>query len=178
MEVCVRTLVMAILFAALTAIAAALTWWNEKRVEGMGAAIDGDSIRLGGEEFRLKGIDAPEFDQICDKDGKAWRCGETARIVLARELARGPLLCRSSERDKYGRRLGVCSVAGMELNGYMVRAGAAIAYGGYEREEAEARDAKRGIWSSRFDKPQDWRAAHPHPHAPRPTPVPPPRPTP
>ncbi|QLP98364.1 MAG: hypothetical protein HZY79_14655 [Rhodoblastus sp.] len=47
----------------------------------------------------------------------------------------------------------------------MVRAGAAVAYGAYEREEAEARDARRGVWSSRFDRPQDWRAAHPHPHA-------------
>jgi len=163
---------MAIVFGVLTALAAALTWWNEKRVEGMGKAIDGDSILLAGEEYRLKGVDAPEFDQICDKDGRPWRCGETARIVLSRELARGPLICRSSERDRYGRRLATCTVAGMELNGYMVRAGAAVAYGGYEREEAEARDAKRGVWSSRFDRPQAWRAAHPHPHAPRPAPVP------
>ena len=49
---------------------------------------------------------------------------------------------------------------------------ATIAYGGYEREEAEARDAKRGVWSSRFERPQDWRAAHPTPHAPRPAPGP------
>lgn len=164
---------MAIVFAVLTAIAAVLTWWNEKRAEGVGVAIDGDSIRLDGEEYRLKGVDAPEFGQICDKDGKAWRCGETARIVLARQLERGALLCRSSERDKYGRRLATCTVAGMDLNAYMVRSGAAIAYGGYEREEAEARDAKRGVWSSRFDRPQDWRAAHPVPHAPRPVPGPP-----
>jgi endonuclease YncB( thermonuclease family) len=177
---------MAIVFAVLTALAAVLTWWNEKRVEGMGKAIDGDSILLAGEELRLKGIDAPEFDQICDKDGKAWRCGETSKIVMARELARGPLLCRSSERDKYGRRLATCTVAGMDLNGFMVRSGAAISFGGYEREEAEARDAKRGVWSSRFDPPQEWRRAHPHgprqipiaPGAAPPQPSPSPRPAP
>lgn len=171
---------MAILFAVLTAIAAVLTWWNEKRVEGLGKAIDGDSILLAGEELRLKGIDAPEHNQICDKDGKAWRCGETSKIVLAKQLERGPLMCRSSERDKYGRRLVVCTVAGMDLNAYMVRSGAAIAYGGYEREEAEARDAKRGVWSSRFERPQDWRAAHPQTHsqthAPRSAPAPVPGP--
>ena len=148
---------MALLFAILTAIAAALTWWNETRLEG--------------EEYRLKGIDAPEFDQICDRDGKAWRCGEASRTLLARELARGALVCLSSERDKYGRRLGVCTIAGRELNGFLVRQGAAVAYGGYEREESEARDAKRGVWASRFDRPQDWRAAHPHTRAPRPAPA-------
>lgn len=174
----VRTLIMALVFGALTALAAALNWWNEKQTEGQGKAIDGDSILLAGEEYRLKGIDAPEYGQICDKDGKAWRCGETAKIVLSKQLERGPLLCRSSERDKYGRRLAVCTVGGMDLNAFMVRSGAAIAYGGYEREEAEARDAKRGVWSSRFDRPQDWRAAHPTPHAPRPVPGPPGRPLP
>lgn len=176
----VRSLVMMIVFAALTAVAAVLGWWTEKRVEGVARAIDGDSLTLEGEDYRLKGIDAPEYGQICDKDGKAWRCGETARIVLSRELARGPLQCRSGERDKYGRRLALCTIAGMDLNAYMVRSGAAVAYGAYEREEAEARDARRGVWSSRFDRPQDWRAAHPVPHGPRPAPVPtpPPRPAP
>lgn len=158
-----RSLGMVLVFAALTALAAVIGWWNEKRMEGMGRAVDGDSLVLDGQRIRLVGLDAPELDQICEKDGRPWRCGQASRLALSRELARGPALCRSSKRDRYGRALAVCSVAGLDINAFLVRSGAAVAYGGYEREEAEARDARRGVWASRFDPPQEWRRAHPHP---------------
>ena len=153
--------------AVLIGAAAALTWWNERRAEGLGRAIDGDTLVLEGERYRLKGIDAPEHAQICEKDGKPWRCGEAARLALARQLDSGPLFCRSSERDRYGRHLAVCAVGGADLNAYMVRSGAAFASGAYESEEKEARDARRGVWSaSRADKPAEWRRTHPAPNAP------------
>jgi endonuclease YncB( thermonuclease family) len=39
----------------------------------------------------------------------------------------------------------------------MVASGMAVAYGGYNREEAEARAQKRGLWGSDFKLPRDWR---------------------
>jgi endonuclease YncB( thermonuclease family) len=37
----------------------------------------------------------------------------------------------------------------------------AVAYGGYEAEEAEARATKRGIWATQFERPADYRKKHP-----------------
>lgn len=150
----------ALVFAGLIAAAASLKWWNEARHAGQAAAIDGDSLRLDGVEIRLAGIDAPEFDQPCRREGRSWPCGRAAKAQLAKELAQGPALCVSSAKDRYGRVLAKCSVNGVEINAAMVRNGMAIAYGGYEREEAEARDAKRGVWSSEFEQPQSWRREH------------------
>lgn len=154
-------------FGALVAAAAGLQWWRVSRDAGMALAIDGDSLRLDGAEIRLTGIDAPELDQTCERDGRPWRCGQAAKAYLAQQLAQGQADCRSSSRDRYGRKLAACRVNGVDVNSAMVRAGMAIAYGGYEREEAEARDARRGVWASRFDAPQEWRRAHPRgPHGP------------
>jgi endonuclease YncB( thermonuclease family) len=69
--------------------------------------------------------------------------------------------CRAREQDRYGRTVAVCSVGGLELNAAMVAAGQAVAYGAYEAEERTAREARRGIWSSRFESPAAWRAKHP-----------------
>jgi endonuclease YncB( thermonuclease family) len=53
-------------------------------------------------------------------------------------------------------------MGGMNLNGWMVRQGWAVAfrkYGiDYVPEEDDARTNRRGLWSGTFDMPWDWRA--------------------
>src|SRR5690606_19718886 len=44
---------------------------------------DGDSITLGTERIRLRGIDAPEFNQSCRSNGIDYPCGRRARESLA-----------------------------------------------------------------------------------------------
>ena len=39
---------------------------------GIGRAKDGDTLTVGDSEVRLFGIDAPEFDQTCKRDGQGW----------------------------------------------------------------------------------------------------------
>jgi endonuclease YncB( thermonuclease family) len=39
----------------------------------------------------------------------------------------------------------------------MVAEGLAVAFGAYKSEEAQARSARRGLWASEFERPQDWR---------------------
>jgi endonuclease YncB( thermonuclease family) len=39
----------------------------------------------------------------------------------------------------------------------MVEEGFAVAFGAYQSEEAAARSARRGIWASEFERPQEWR---------------------
>lgn len=127
-------------------------------VHGPGRAIDGDSLYVGNDEVRLKGIDAPEGRQTCVKDGNTWDCGNAARDALRGLIGRDIVQCRTDKRDKHGRVLGYCSAGGRDLNAGMVAAGFAVAFGGYEREQRDAKSAKRGLWAAEdFENPQAWR---------------------
>lgn len=122
--------------------------------------VDGDSFHFGSDEVRLHGIDAPEGRQTCTRAGQSWPCGEESRRHLARLIGNRSISCRTTERDQHDRLLSVCSVDGIELNREMVVSGMALAYGNYEREEREARAAKRGLWSGEFQRPREWRRQH------------------
>jgi len=118
---------------------------------------DGDSLTLDGVRVRLAGIDAPETDQSCTLLGERHPCGREAREHLVHLIAARPVSCSWSREDRYGRRLGRCRAGDTDLNAEMVRSGWALAYGGYEREQAEARARGRGLWSGDFVAPQDFR---------------------
>lgn len=126
-------------------------------VAGRAEVIDGDSLRIGREEIRLKDIDAPEGRQTCTRAGSAWDCGEEARRTLQRLIGRESVSCSSVERDKHGRLLGYCEAEGRALNRAMVENGMAVAYGGFRDEERAARSARRGLWSGDFQTPREWR---------------------
>lgn len=130
------------------------------RVSGLARPIDGDSLWVGGNEVRLKGIDAPEGRQTCRRNGAIWGCGEAARGALVGLIGGNAITCDVSERDRYGRLLAYCRAGDRDLNATMVTAGMAVAYGGYGREEAEAKGARRGIWNSEFETPRQWRDEH------------------
>lgn len=156
-------LVVALGLVLLMAIAGAVVMHRlgpARLAEGHGEAIDGDSLRLAGEELRLWGIDAPEYRQNCrDGQGRAVACGRQARAALAALLARGPLRCEIDGLDRYGRGLARCRAGETDLNATLVRDGQAVAYGGYLAEEAQARAAARGIWAYEFERPEAWRRA-------------------
>lgn len=125
--------------------------------------IDGDTLEVGGETFRLEGIDAPEMKQTCsDASGLSYPCGRRAKETLG-AMAADLVACEKTGEDKYGRSLGYCSAAGVELNRQMVAQGWALAFVKYSTryvaDEAEARGAKRGIWAGTVQAPWDWRAA-------------------
>jgi len=126
-------------------------------VSGRAELIDGDSLRVGGHEVRLKGIDAPEGRQTCSRSGAPWRCGDAARDALSRMIGGEAIACAVSERDQFGRLLAKCRVGDRNLNADMVAAGMAVAYGAYEREQAAAKSERRGIWGSEFQMPRQWR---------------------
>ena len=126
---------------------------------GAASVVDGDTVTIGGERVRLKGIDAFERDQTCRRAGTEYACGAEARAALADLVAGRRLSCGGRTVDSYGRFLAVCNVGDTDLNGAMVEAGWAIAYGGYEAEERRARNTRRGAWAGTFDSPADWRAA-------------------
>jgi endonuclease YncB( thermonuclease family) len=136
---------------------------------------DGDTLVLDHVTYRLYGMDAPEYHQMCkDGAGKEWPCGKAARLQMAALVASGSLACTPQAEDKYGRKVARCSSATVpDLSEAMVQAGLAISpaergRAAYEEAEAAAKAAKRGIWQGRFDVPADWRAAHPRAVVPAP----------
>lgn len=143
--------------AGVTALVLFLTGKSEREIAGGVKFIDGDSLRVDGEELRLIGIDAPESRQFCVKSGQKWSCGREASGYLRQLVSGGKVSCKGRDHDKYDRLLAKCYVDGVELNQMMVRDGWAVSFGDYEREEAEAEAAKLGIWAGDFDRPQDWR---------------------
>ena len=145
------------------AVLAATGWFVRREaadITGAAQVIDGDSLVVAGVEIRLFGIDAPEYRQYCFRRGRPWACGVEATRTLRALIAARPVACRAREEDRYGRTVATCSVDGRDLGAAMVAGGHAVAYGAYQVEERAARNAGRGIWSSRFEPPAEWRAKH------------------
>ena len=125
--------------------------------------VDGDTIDIDGQRYRLSGFDAPERHQKCrDSSDDEWACGRAATEELERLAAMGALTCSGSETDGYGRIVGSCSAGGKDLGAALVRAGLAVndpRYGpNYAAEEKEARNQGRGIHAGRYLAPWDWRS--------------------
>src|SRR5262245_6683241 len=128
---------------------------------------DGDTLTLGGNKFRLDGIDAPEFNQIClDEKSQTWKCGLAARDALAKSLAGRSLRCEDKGPDKVhpDRRIGICTVEGMNitLNEWLVQEGWAVNFEPYARgrflaDQADAANNRRGMWKGCFTAPTNWR---------------------
>lgn len=125
--------------------------------------IDGDGIELGGQSVRLWGIDAPELRQECSKDGRRYPCGEEAKEALTAFLGAAAPICETVNRDRYGREVAKCEVAGDDLAALMVRSGWAVDWpryskGAYANNQDEAETHKRGLWAGFFAAPWEWRA--------------------
>jgi len=122
--------------------------------------VDGDTLRLGDRTLRLSGLLSPERGQTCHTaGGVGFDCGATAAEALARLVQGRDLGCRVKGRDGFGRPLGICEAAGLEVNAALVSAGWALA-GDSERAPLEqaARQAGRGLWSFPDGAPERWRS--------------------
>jgi endonuclease YncB( thermonuclease family) len=133
-----------------------------------GAAVkDGGTLQLNGVTWRLDGIDAPEFDQVCiDEHADSWTCGIDARDQLAKLIGDRQVRCGDLGPDPaYKKRhLGTCTVEGetSSLNQLLVRQGFALnfdpaAKGRFKEDETGARDNRLGLWKGCFVAPQEFR---------------------
>jgi endonuclease YncB( thermonuclease family) len=128
---------------------------------------DGATLQLAGVTYRLDGVDAPEFDQIClDDHADPWTCGVEARDQLAKLIGARGVHCDDLGADKIipKRRAGLCTVDGetTSLNQLMVRQGLALnsepsAKESFKDDETAARNDRRGLWRGCFVAPQEFR---------------------
>lgn len=134
---------------------------GQEFVLGLGRAKDGDSLMVGQTEVRLFGVDAPEFDQRCRRGGRDWACGSAAADKLMELVTGREVQCISMGTDQHQRVLGRCTVNGIEVNRTLVSLGMAVAYRRYSSyyvsDEARAKAAGLGIWSSSFEQPERYR---------------------
>jgi endonuclease YncB( thermonuclease family) len=132
---------------------------------------DGGTVQLAGTTYRLDGIDAPEFDQMCvDDHADPWACGVEARDRLAKSIGKREVRCRDLGPDATAgkRRIGICTVDGdnTSLNQMLVVQGFALNFepaakdstkGRFKADEDKARDARSGLWKGCFVAPQEFR---------------------
>ena len=109
-----------VLLGLLILLAARLDRLATRTAEGAAIINDGDSITLGAERIRMRGIDAPEYSQVCRKDGVDYPCGKLSRQYLVGLIAGQPVSCSGWQRDRYGRLLGDC-IAGGKDQAYEIR---------------------------------------------------------
>jgi len=123
--------------------------------------VDGDTIHLNGEKIRFTGIDTPELEQSCIKEGLIDPCGVTAKELLIEKIGDNKVECISKGKDQYKRTLAECFVNGESLSSYLVKNGYAFAYRKYSPkfiiDEDYARNKKIGMWAMKFDYPWDYR---------------------
>jgi endonuclease YncB( thermonuclease family) len=128
---------------------------------------DGGTIQLADVTYRLAGIEAPAFDQLCiDEHADAWTCGIEARDHLASLIGNRQVRCEDLGADPTfkKRHLGICTIEGetSSLNQLLVGQGFAFnlepsAKGRFREDETAAKDNRRGLWKGCFVAPQEFR---------------------
>ncbi len=104
-----RSRVVLIVALLLVSLSSSRTWAATATVR------DGGTLQLGNVTYRLDGIDAPAFDQLCiDEHADSWTCGIEARDQLVKLIGGRQVRCDDLGADPTfkKRRLGVCKVEG------------------------------------------------------------------
>jgi len=117
--------------------------------------VNGNTIIIGSKQVNLRGVDAPETDQLCLVGQVRWACGKQAARELANKIGGKPVKCKirnGDDADCFGG--GVNLGSWMVSNGWAVKSGRVSIYAG---EERQAKRAGRGLWRSEFVRPWSWR---------------------
>ena len=109
--------------------------------------VDGDTIHIGKDKYRLEGIDAPENRQECLYKGEQWECGKESTKSLRKKIeVTSQIRCEGERKDSYGRILAICFLGGKDINAWMVKNGWALAYVKYSKKYLkEQRYAKKTV---------------------------------
>jgi len=131
-------------------------------ISGTATVVDAGTLQIQGKKVRLHGIEAPHDDQVCLRDAKPWKCGEAAATALRHHIEGKTVSCEAVT-GKDGSNAGAnCSADGKNLNTLLVREGWATdlkseSDGSYADAQKEAKKARRGIWATDTDNPEEVR---------------------
>ncbi len=144
-----------------------------EEISGVAEIIDGDTVYINNDKFRLEGIDAPEMRQQCKKESlkissiigftfyKDYNCGKVSKEKLISKINGSEIKCIFTTKDKYKRYIATCFKGKTNLNQWMVRNGLAVAYRRYSKkyvpDEDFAKENKLGLWQGKFMNPEKWR---------------------
>ena len=144
-----------------------------EEISGVPKIVDGDTVHINDNKFRLEGIDAPEMRQQCKKVSlkisfiigftfyKDYSCGKVSKEKLINKISGSEIKCIFTTKDRYKRYIATCFKEKTNLNQWMVRNGYAIAYRRYSKkyvpDEDFAKENKLGLWQGKFMKPEKWR---------------------
>lgn len=131
-------------------------------VYGSVRVVNGDTLIMYNNYFRLFGIDAPESNQMCaDKYGSSYNCGREAAKWLKNWIGDTELECHVVRQNTKGDMEGTCSYGPYDIGAALVNAGWAVANTQvtdiYYPYEIQAKENNRGLWEGKFYKPWDWR---------------------
>jgi len=160
-------------FFILASLASVLLWaaaTGAADVGGKTRVIDGRTIEVGGQRFRLYGIDAPDLDQTCRWPNKTILCGQMSKTAMMDLVAQAEVVCSPlADAGKNatagpGIRFARCRASGFDIGNNMIHTGWALAYrpdtSPYVVTQDKARKARRGMWKGTFDLPWKWRRNH------------------
>ena len=144
-----------------------------EEISGIPKIVDGDTVHINENKFRLEGIDAPEMRQKCKKESlnisfiigftfyKDYNCGKVSKEKLKSKIRGSEIKCIFTTKDRYKRYIATCYKEKKNLNQWMVRNGYAIAYRRYSKkyvpDEDFAKENKLGLWQGKFMNPEKWR---------------------
>ncbi len=108
-------------------------------------------------QVRIHGLDAPELCQPF---------GPQARDALAARVLDRTVRVATRARDRYQRSVGTVNLEGQDVGAWLVGRGLAWSAryrgraGPYAREEAQARQARLGLWAAGAVEPRAFRRRH------------------
>lgn len=139
---------------------------DAEELKGLAIVKDAGHLMIGGRQVALWGISPLAGDQQCWREEHAWDCGEQATTAL-KHLTEGKILRCVEKVKKDGGIIAQCfrrkrgGTQEQDIAQYMVRHGWAMdadeeSNWQYEEDQEHARIKRNGIWTSRFQTPEDW----------------------
>ena len=132
--------------------------------------VDGDTFELSATTIRLAGVDAFEHDQLCQRDGEAYACGERSTAYLEDLLEDQTVFCEQTGTS-YSRVVATCSFGEQDdeqdgdeqdVGAAMVRSGWALDEPRYDpsyvTDEEYAEENGLGAHAGEFCAPWDFRS--------------------
>ncbi len=158
----------AVILAALmlaTAVQAQEQVPGDEPIRAVVRVVDGDTLEVDGEMFRINGIDAPEAGQKCNKaNGKTWPCGKDAVEAMAMlvEKKKKRLSARPSRRTTMAAGLALAMPMVLMLAGsWFARATHGLSCASpMSMRPTRQRPWRRasGIWQAETQTPWDFRS--------------------